>query len=122
MVWSCCFKTIERDLILISSFIHSLSASTKSQHNQPEPRIKRQEHLFNAKTHALFQSLTEAQVKSSQVKVLLASPGVPVPHVTQDTSTLRDGLLFEARSACGLSVIGGVALHCGNLVEHLAGL
>jgi hypothetical protein len=62
------------------------------------------------------------ELKSSQVKALLASPGVPVPHVAQDTSALGDGLFLEACSACCLSVVGGVALHCGDLVEHLAGL
>lgn len=55
-------------------------------------------------------------------RLLLGSPGVLVPHIAQETGTLWDGLLFEARSACGLSVVGGITLHCGDLAEPFAGL
>jgi hypothetical protein len=53
---------------------------------------------------------------------LLSSPSVLVPHIAQDTCALGDGLFLEARSTGGGSVVGGVTLHCGDLLEHLAGL
>jgi hypothetical protein len=63
-----------------------------------------------------------SQVKSSHNKTLLASPGVLVPHVAQDTCTFGNRLFLEARSAGSGSVIGGVTFHCGDFLEHLAGL
>ena len=53
---------------------------------------------------------------------LVASPSVLVPHVTEETSALGNRLFFEARSACGLSVVGGVTLHCGDFAEPITGL
>jgi hypothetical protein len=63
-----------------------------------------------------------SQVKSNHDKTLLASPGVLVPHVAEDTCALGDGLFLEARSAGSGSVVGGVTLHCGDFLKHLAGL
>jgi hypothetical protein len=66
----------------------------------------------------------DRKVNLTQAKptVLVASPGVLVPHVAEETSALGNRLLFEARSACGLSVVGGVTLHCGDFAEPFAGL
>lgn len=41
-----------------------------------------------------------------------------VPHVTDHTGTLGDGLLFQACPSSGSVVVLWVALHIGDLVEH----
>jgi hypothetical protein len=80
-------------------------------------------HLSNTNAHPSLRTQDRSfQVKSSHDKTLLASPSILVPHVAEDTCALGDGLFLKARSAGGGSVVGGVTLHCGDFLEHLAGL
>ena len=64
----------------------------------------------------------KVNITQDKPTILVASPSVLVPHVTEETSALGNRLFFEARSACRLSVVGGVTLHCGDFAEPFTGL
>jgi hypothetical protein len=57
------------------------------------------------------------QPKSAIVRIIAVAINLLVPHIAQNTSTLRNRLLLPARSASSGVVVGWAALHLCNLAE-----